>query len=107
MQQCTGDGTVSRVLHIVALTPPNTTVAKSDVCIFDFFYDPTFHLNHQNTKKEKTHWAVFRLKVAQTGHLMLIDELIKLSSLIYSYIYICLDQLTRLYVVMEESRECR
>uniref|UniRef100_A0A671PRF5 P2X purinoreceptor 7 intracellular domain-containing protein n=1 Tax=Sinocyclocheilus anshuiensis TaxID=1608454 RepID=A0A671PRF5_9TELE len=25
MQQCTGDDTVSRVLHIVALTPPNTT----------------------------------------------------------------------------------
>uniref|UniRef100_A0A671PWI3 DDE Tnp4 domain-containing protein n=1 Tax=Sinocyclocheilus anshuiensis TaxID=1608454 RepID=A0A671PWI3_9TELE len=31
MQQCTGDDTVSRFLHIVALIPPNTTVAKSDV----------------------------------------------------------------------------
>ncbi len=33
MQQCTSDDTVSCVLHIVALTPPNTTVAKSDVWI--------------------------------------------------------------------------
>ncbi len=37
MQQCTGDDTVSRVLHIVALTPPNTTVAKSDVWNFALF----------------------------------------------------------------------
>ncbi len=35
MQQCTGDDTASRVLHIVALTPPNTTVVKSDA---DFFF---------------------------------------------------------------------
>ncbi len=41
MQQCTGDDTVSRVLHIVALTPPNTTVVKSGVDFY-FFYDPTF-----------------------------------------------------------------
>ncbi len=65
MQQCTGDGTVSRVLHIVALTPLNTTVAKSDVCIFDFFNDPTFHLNHQNTKKEKNPLSSVSMKVAQ------------------------------------------
>ncbi len=40
-------------VNIVALTPPNTGVAKSDVWIY-FLHDPTFHLNHQNTKKCNT-----------------------------------------------------
>ncbi len=40
-------------VNIVALTPPNTGVAKSDVWIH-FLHDPTFHLNHQNTKKLNT-----------------------------------------------------
>ncbi len=95
MQQCTGNDTVNRVLHIVALTPPNKTVGKSDVCIYIiyFFYDPTFHLNHQNAKDSKTLTNVancFQLKVAKTGHSMLLDDLINVSSLIY--IYICIDQ---------------
>ncbi len=43
MQQCTGDDTVSRVLHIVALTPPKQQWSKVMCGIFFFFYDPTFH----------------------------------------------------------------
>ncbi len=79
MQHCTGDDTVSRVLHIVALTPPNTTVAKSDV----------WTIKIQRTKKTLTSVAnCFQLKVAKTGHLMLLDDLIKVSSLIYIYIYL-------------------
>ncbi len=49
---------------------------------------PTFHLSHQNTKK-KAQTSVansFQLKLAQTGNLMLLDDLIKVSSLIYIYI---------------------
>lgn len=52
-------------LNIVARTQPNTTLAKSD----DVFNDPTFCLNHQNTREKKTLTHVancFQLKVAKT-----------------------------------------
>ncbi len=52
-------------------------------------YDRTFHLNHQNTKGEKKNKKkkntltsvanCFQLKVAKTGHLMLLDDLIDVS----------------------------
>ncbi len=58
--------------------------------LFLFFMTPTFHLNQQNTKKKKTQTSVvncFQLKLAKTGNLMLLDDLIKVSSLIYICLY--------------------
>ncbi len=104
LEKCS-TGTVSRVLNIVALTPPNTTVAKSDVWILFYFLWPHISLKPLKYKGQKTMTSVancFQLKVAKTGHLMLLDDLIKVSSLIYIYIYI--DQWTHLYDIMGESR---
>ncbi len=76
----------------MALTPPNTTVAKSDVEVFYFiFYDP--HISLKPTKyqeKKKTQTSVvncFLLKLAKTGNLMLLGDVIKVSSLIYICLY--------------------
>ncbi len=86
----------------MAITPPNTSVAKSDVRVY--FYDPKFHLNHEIRKGKKKLTSVansFQLKVAKTGNLInvLLYDLIKVSSLIYRiFIYI-----SELVFIMGES----